>query len=164
MLKFNEEKQRVGWKCQHACQTVTRGVFRWGCLQKLHWGLASPGEATLLHLLLTKPDNRVCCPIKKQQLCWKRVEFFRSKFYYQKRNISHIKSQSVAASSPNFPRYFPIPFTLKWCFSCQSVLMPGTGATATKVPALCHRRAPQCSPSSGSMWIAGAHRAAVPVG
>lgn len=54
-----------------------------------------------------KPDNRVCCPIKKQQLCWKKVEFFRSKFYYQKRNISHIKSQSVAASLPNFPRISP---------------------------------------------------------
>lgn len=72
MLKFNEEKQGLGWKCQCGCQAVTRGVFRWGCLQKLHWGLAPPGKASLLHLLLTNTDSIVCHPIKKQQLYWKK--------------------------------------------------------------------------------------------
>lgn len=72
VLKFNEEERGLGWKCQCACQTVTRGVFRWGCLQKLHWSLASPGKATLLHLLLTNTDSIVCRPIKKQQLYWKK--------------------------------------------------------------------------------------------
>lgn len=35
------------------------------------------------------------------------MEFFRGDFYYQKRNISHIKNQSVAANLTNFPDISP---------------------------------------------------------
>lgn len=150
MLKFNEEEQGLGWKCQYACQTVTRGVFRWGCLQKLYWGLAPPGKAILLHLLLTNTDSIVCHPIKKQQLYWKKEwNSLGATFFHLKRTISHKESVHCCKL---YSFYFHLlnyfHFTLKWCFACQWVLKARADASAPAVPVPLHRWASRCSPSS----------------
>lgn len=90
------------------------------------------------------------------------MEFFRSNFYCQKRNISHIKSQSAAANL-TFVLVFPIHFTLKWHYSCQRVLVPGTGAIAMEEPALCLKCSSQHSLCSESVCSTGTCRTALHV-
>lgn len=138
MLKFNEEEQGLGWKCQCACQTVTQGVFRWGCLQKLHWGLAPPGRASLLHLLLTNTDSIVCHPIKKQQLYWKKEWDSAGATFISKKK--HLAQNQSSAGKLLFLFVFPHPFHFEMVL-CLPEGAEDSEPIATKVPVSLHRRA-----------------------